>query len=85
MNFYAWLAAQPACVEVAIGVAFVLFVAPVTLAAVAYVLIRLEELCRLPSHLRSAVPPLHDLCGRPLVAFNEGPNAKLSASHPARE
>src|SRR5262249_2991103 len=82
MNFYAWLAAQPAWVEVAIGVAFVMFVGAWARGAVAYGLVHSERLCRLPSDVRSAVPPLHDLCGRLLVVINEGPNAKLRASHP---
>ena len=42
-SFYAWLAAQPAFVEVAIGVAFVAFTAPAVLAAVAMTMTRLED------------------------------------------
>lgn len=41
-SFYAWLAAQPAFVEVAIGVAFVMVVAPAVLAAAAIATARLE-------------------------------------------
>jgi|RhiMethySRZTD1v2_1073278.scaffolds.fasta_scaffold3306428_2 hypothetical protein len=40
--FYTWLAAQPAFVEVALGVVFVTFLAPGILAAVATALSRLE-------------------------------------------
>ena len=41
--FYTWLAAQPAFVEVALGVLFVTFIAPGILAAVASVLSQLER------------------------------------------
>ena len=71
MNFYAWLAAQPPFVEVAVGVAFVLFVAPAALAAVAYVLIRVEGVCRLPFGTPSSIR-LHELCRRLLAVVNEG-------------
>ena len=43
ISFYAWLAAQPAFVEVAVGVAFVLVLAPAVLAVVAQLITRLED------------------------------------------
>ena len=41
--FYTWLAAQPAFVEVALGVVFVTFIAPAILAVVATALSQLER------------------------------------------
>jgi len=43
MLFYTWLAAQPAFVEVGVGVAFVVLLAPAELAVVAQSLARLEQ------------------------------------------
>ena len=43
ISFYVWLAAQPAFVEVAVGVAFVLVLAPAVLAVVAQLITRLED------------------------------------------
>ena len=43
-SFYAWLAAQPAFVEVAISVAFVMALAPAVLAAAAIATAKLEPI-----------------------------------------
>jgi len=83
MNGYAWLAAQPPFVEVAIGVVFILLVAPVTLAAVAYVLARVERLGCFASGAATAIR-LEELRAR-LLAMRERSSAKLSAINPARE
>jgi hypothetical protein len=64
-SFYTWLAAQPAYVEVAVGMTFVLVLAPVVLAAVAEAFTWLEEWAVLLWHAQRqadaamAVPPLH--------------------------
>ena len=66
-SFYAWLAAQPAFVEVAVGIAFVLVLAPAVLAAVAETFTWLEEWALLFWHTQRqadaamAVPPLHSV------------------------
>ena len=43
-SFYKWLAAQSASVEVGVGIAFVVLVAPVVLATIAVAITWLEDL-----------------------------------------
>ena len=61
-SFYGWLAAQPAFVEVAIGVLFVVVLAPVALALMALAATRLEEFC---AELFTAAILVHPIKVRP--------------------
>ena len=72
-TFYGWLAAQPAFVEVAIGVLFVVVVAPVTLAFVALATTRLEEFC---AKLCIAAIHLHPSTGRLRTRVFQAPRAR---------
>jgi hypothetical protein len=72
-TFYGWLAAQPAFVEVAIGVVFVVVVAPATLALVALAATRLEEFC---ARLLIAVIHLHPSKKRLRTRVFQAPRAR---------
>ena len=66
ISFYVWLAAQPAFVEVAVGVAFVLVLAPAVLAVVAQLITRLEDwvVVRATLYLLGGNPDAARLIGR---------------------
>ena len=69
-SFYTWLAAQPAFVELAVGVAFVVIIAPTVLAAAATAITRLEDFLVLHAQLPAFSPAnLHPTGGSPRTTY----------------